>query len=313
MRGVNLKSKIYYLFSVVIIAFLVAQCNPEKHFHTLSFFFDGVPQPAHLTRQVSDSTSGDSLVIEKRAFKPEFYTHKPYEEEKCGSCHEEGYSNSLSKPMPNLCYSCHEDFNSVYKSLHGPVASGNCLTCHNHHMSKYEKLLDRSGQQLCLYCHESGLVMKNKMHAKIENRNCTECHSPHGGENSGMLTSGSCSNCHQSFASKYPFLHGPVASGNCTVCHESHYSKSRHYLSRDSQQLCLFCHNQDRLLSTPTHSKIKKTNCTECHNPHGGKDRMMLLTLLKAGNNLMSDSASKLIPDNTIQKDDTLKINENQK
>ncbi|HXC06060.1 MAG TPA: cytochrome c3 family protein [Bacteroidia bacterium] len=281
MKRVKKGTVIFFSLLGFAAAILVVRCTPVKQYKVLSFFFDGVPNP----NKAPDSqqlVKGDSNLIVS-LYKPEFYFHKPYEEEKCKSCHAEGISNALLKPVPELCYTCHEDFNVKYTAVHGPVASGNCLMCHNQHMTKYEKLLIRPGQELCLYCHESKQVMANPLHKKIGTITCTECHNPHGGNNRGMLTGSSCYTCHTDFSSCYPVLHGPVASGNCTVCHDSHSSATPKHLVREGSQLCLFCHNSDQVYKSPAHAKVKNTSsCLECHNPHGGQDRFVLLNTIRS-------------------------------
>jgi predicted CXXCH cytochrome family protein len=268
---------IFFLFTVCI-SFFAVQCTPVKKYQVLSFFFDGVPDPNKKTEVLTPVH--DTVIV--AATKPEFYTHKPYEEEKCKSCHAEGYSNALLKPLPELCYTCHEDFNNKYPSVHGPVASGNCLTCHNQHMAKNEKLLIRAGRDLCLFCHNSKQILTSEIHKRIEDKNCTECHNPHGGNNRGMLKDGSCYTCHADFATKYSVLHGPVASGSCTGCHDSHCSKVPKLLLREKQQLCLFCHNSEQIFKNPAHKKLKKgSDCIECHNPHGGEERYNLIESLR--------------------------------
>lgn len=281
MKCTNKKGIILFLFVTVCITVICVRCTPEKKIKVLSFFFDGVPDPTKKTEEVIEINTeyewAKINTVDTKNKKPTSYDHKPFAEEKCGSCHDEGFSNALVKPIPNLCYSCHEDINTKYQTLHGPVASGNCMACHAHHQSKFEKLLPREGQELCLFCHESYQVFKNKKHEKIGDKNCTECHDPHGGENRGLLKAGTCYQCHEDFGSKYKFVHGPVASGNCNDCHNSHSSEKPKLLLREAQEICLFCHDAQEVFKNPTHKKAKKSNCTECHNPHGGEDRYILL------------------------------------
>lgn len=273
------KLAILIFSSVVFISLLFVGCTPERKFQVLSFFFDGVPNPNAKTTVIT--VSSDSVPLVAAAVKPEFYTHKPYNDEKCQSCHESGFSNSLIKPIPELCYTCHDNFNTKYPVLHGPVAFGNCRACHHPHEAKIEKLLIREGQQLCLFCHEAKDILTNKMHSKIGNKNCTDCHNPHGGENRIMLNAGTCTSCHDDFNKKYNFVHGPVASGNCSMCHGSHSSAKPKLLLQESPQLCLSCHDEKQVLKNAAHSKIGKKNCTECHNPHGGEDHFILTSELK--------------------------------
>ncbi|MCX6294903.1 MAG: hypothetical protein NTX97_02365 [Bacteroidetes bacterium] len=172
---------------------LIIRCTPEKKFHTLSTFFDGVPDSTKKTEVIvasqnaqNNDTSVIALVVAPKV-PTEGSIHKPFAEEKCTSCHAAGFSNSLILPPSLLCYTCHEDFSKKYKVLHGPVASGNCLMCHNQHESKYNRLLLRKGQDLCLFCHQAKQVLSNAKHKTIGDKNCTECHNPHGGEDRFVL------------------------------------------------------------------------------------------------------------------------------
>lgn len=310
MKSFDKKYFFTFLFFIVTISIFFVECTPEKKFKILSVFFDGVPDP-NKKKEVEVETTQDWGVIAKRTdvnSKPDFYEHPPFAEEKCRSCHAEGFSNALIKPPAELCYTCHEDFNSKYQMLHGPVASGNCLMCHGHHKAKFEKILEREGQQLCLFCHNSEDILKNKKHATIGTKNCTECHNPHGGDNRGMLKPETCYKCHDDFNNKYNFLHGPVSSGNCTACHGSHSSETPKLLVREKQQLCLFCHNIEQVFNNIAHKKVKKNNCTECHNPHGGEDRSILLESIrpyttKVKLQTKSDSVLHLNQDTIIRKD----------
>jgi predicted CXXCH cytochrome family protein len=272
-----------FCFLVVgLLIILLSGCAPEKRFHILSFLFDGVPNSETNTKAavITSATVDTTMVVANKEVKPEYYIHKPYEEEKCSSCHESGFSNALILPMPKLCYTCHDDFNRTLSSLHGPVASGHCTACHDQHMAKNEKLLTRTGQAVCYYCHSQGQILKNKLHDDIGEKSCTECHNPHGGQNKGNLKSNSCFTCHKNFSATYSYLHGPVASQNCLACHDSHSSTNASKVLRNGQQLCLFCHKQEQVFEVTVHRKNKKANCTDCHNPHGGEDHLLLTVAL---------------------------------
>ncbi|MBL0102299.1 MAG: hypothetical protein IPP51_00120 [Bacteroidetes bacterium] len=276
-----MKSVFAVWVSIMLLSMSMVRFTPVCHYRTLSFFFDGVPDPNKKEDTTLIVSSDTSLTTLSQKKEPDSYDHKPYAEDMCESCHERGFSNRLLVPQPDLCYTCHTDFTQKYQALHGPVASGNCTACHNQHTGKYRYLLDRKGQDVCLYCHESRQVFANKLHKEIGEKNCTECHSPHGGDNRGMLRQSACVNCHESFDTKFTFLHGPVASGNCTACHSSHASKSPKLQLREGQQICLYCHNSDQVFKNEAHKKAKKMNCTECHNPHGGADRYILVSALR--------------------------------
>ena len=301
MKIANKKTLLKFLLFIVFVAMTMVNCTPEKQYRVLSFFFDGVPDSTK-KNDVASIVKNDSLGAPvATTIKPESYLHKPYGENKCNSCHQGDFSNRLLKPVPELCYTCHEDFNNKFQKLHGPVASGNCLGCHNQHEAKYEKLLEREGQQICLYCHEAKQVLKNKVHKTVGTQNCTNCHNPHGGDNRGILNKGVCYTCHENFENKYNFVHGPVVSGNCGGCHDSHSSTVPKLLLRESQQICLFCHNADQVFKNAAHKKAKTKSCVECHNPHGGEDRYILVEsirpyitkpLVKKSSGTNSDSSS---------------------
>ncbi|MBN2755903.1 MAG: hypothetical protein JXR51_01920 [Bacteroidales bacterium] len=70
-------------------------------------------------------------------------------------------------------------------------------------------------------------------------------------------------------------MHGPVGGGFCTSCHNPHKSKSKNLLIRQSQQLCIQCHDSVLVFRNKYHLNINITNCTECHDPHGGENRYL--------------------------------------
>ena len=344
MNFVNKKKIVKLILAIALFAIAIPSCSPEKQFQVLSFFFDGVPAP--IKKPVVDSTLIENINADtsKKITKNVVVValdgpsiHRPYEEHKCTNCHNGEFSNAIIKPVPYLCYTCHEDFNSKYQLLHGPVASGYCTACHDKHEAPHRKLLKAISQDLCFTCHEPKQILKNKKHEKIGKKDCTQCHDPHGGENRSFLKTGTCFNCHENFSAKYNFVHGPVVSGNCTACHDSHSSQKPKLLLRESQQICFFCHNEDQVFKNKAHLKAKKGNCTTCHNPHGGEDRFILTealrpyttkTFIKASNDSIPkekipltekpDSTSKnnvsKAPDqsdstNTIRNIDSIKIN----
>ncbi|MBK7851430.1 MAG: hypothetical protein IPJ66_09930 [Bacteroidetes bacterium] len=314
------ESRVFKLLAVVVfITILMSGCSPEKQFRILNFLFDGVPNPNRQTEVVVTVDSLNNVVEVVKVVKPEYFMHKPYEEDNCKSCHAEGFSNALLKPLPELCFTCHDNFNEKYKILHGPVGSGNCMSCHDQHMTKFSKLLTRDGQDVCFYCHSPVAIKKNKMHEKIEDKSCTTCHNPHGGENTGLLTGASCYSCHENFNSKFNHLHGPVAVESCTTCHDSHTSKQPKYLVKEGQQLCFSCHNSELVFDNPVHKKNKKANCTQCHNPHGGGDRFILVQSLmplktleveQPANVIHATDTIKELKDTVIVRQDTLQQNE---
>jgi predicted CXXCH cytochrome family protein len=164
-------------------------CSVEKHYETLSFFFDGVPNPdaARTTSALPGATdaSGVALAVVSQ--------HAAYEERRCSECHGEtgefafrvsGFSDLTSE----VCMRCHADVLDEYEVIHGPVAAQECLWCHQPHESPYEDLLSYAPPKLCLDCHNLGLMGSQQIpeHMDLE-RNCLDCHLGHGGATRAML------------------------------------------------------------------------------------------------------------------------------
>jgi predicted CXXCH cytochrome family protein len=164
-------------------------CSVEKHYETLSFFFDGVPDPnapgAEGGRLVASGTPGVALAVVSQ--------HSAFEERRCSECHGEtgefafrvsGFSDLTSE----VCMKCHSDVMDEYEVIHGPVAAQECLWCHQPHESPYEDLLSYSAPKLCLDCHSLGLMGSPQIpeHMDLE-RSCLDCHFGHGGETRAML------------------------------------------------------------------------------------------------------------------------------
>lgn len=185
------KSNVTYYIGIIMIALFIG-CSVQQTHKTLVFFFDGVDQ----IKFFNDYLSKDSLTKQSNAkrdallkkHRPDRCVHLPYKEKKCELCHTP--DKRLVMPMPGLCFKCHKSFSETYEVVHGPVASGGCMNCHNQHSSKYPKLLIREGQDICLYCHNTSLVFANKVHRDIEDAECVLCHNPHGGKTRFMVKGG---------------------------------------------------------------------------------------------------------------------------
>ncbi|MEI6575404.1 MAG: cytochrome c3 family protein [Bacteroidota bacterium] len=164
---------------------MLVSCSPITSYRILSFLFDGVPNftKTRIYHPLDTLKPGNGVpALASFAAVPvaELVTHPPYGNHKCTCCHEEGLKSAV-KPMPGVCYGCHDDFKDQYAFVHGPVGGGYCTACHSPHTAKLPKLLKRKGQQLCTQCHVLTEVMKNKAHSSIGSNDCTSCHNPHGG------------------------------------------------------------------------------------------------------------------------------------
>ena len=180
------------LLIIVSVGFLSipSGCDEETTYKVLSFFFDGVPKPGAenpvdelvqtLVDTLSDSTEQNIAAANQRPPEQELFIHKPYRERRCDDCHQSGFGQKLvAARVDLLCQTCHEDFAVKKKYTHGPVAVGQCLTCHNPHLSKNKYLLLRVGEKTCTYCHEEIDMVSVAEHQEPKPLDCVSCHSPH--------------------------------------------------------------------------------------------------------------------------------------
>jgi predicted CXXCH cytochrome family protein len=269
-----------YLLYVLMVFLIMGACTSEKSYKVLTFFFDGVPERFFSGDSIQSDTilNMDSTVVQTNPsgnHLPNLFLHQPYANKECNTCHNSGMGQVLMK-QPQLCYSCHRNYENDYASVHGPVASGYCTTCHNPHKSEIDHLLVREDPDICLHCHDIKQVENNPIHQISDLSSCTECHDPHGEENTYLLKIESCYTCHEDYSKSFTYVHGPVAGGFCNSCHGSHTSESEYKLLYQGQDLCYKCHQKENVLKNDYHEDSKEFNCLECHHPHGGEDRLLL-------------------------------------
>ncbi len=157
-------------------AVLFIGCNATSRYEVLSTVFDGVPTPAPAARPATDGQgSASPVAVAVEEFKPR--DHGPYAARLCNACHESAATNALVVPREQLCFRCHE-IKLDKKYIHGPLASGGCLSCHDPHGSRYRYMLVSEASTFCLYCHDRQAIAKNPAHASLEGQ-CTDCHDAH--------------------------------------------------------------------------------------------------------------------------------------
>ncbi len=235
--------------------------------------------------------------------------HQPVEDGDCLECHvrksgkhplPSGKSFGLSGGGSALCYKCHDSFGEQ-KFVHGPVASGDCIECHDPHASSVAALLKQGGRRLCLECHadfEEGVKEAKSIHPPVKKNDCTVCHDSHASE-FGMLlkekTPDFCFNCHEDIGNKFKrsrVKHKALyVKQKCANCHASHYSDGPGLLVASSEKdLCLVCHGKDDTTrSRPLrnikkeidkkkflHGPVRKNRCAPCHDPHGERNHRLL-------------------------------------
>ncbi len=185
----------YLLLLILLASFTILNCFAGSRYEVLSFFFDGVPDPAAV--QIREKAQTDSLMKISQVMQEDLKNlpgktieknttsfHLPYQQKKCKSCHLSMFSNKLPKPAEELCYDCHPEFSRFPGYTHGPVAVGGCIFCHGAHTTPNPSLLLQKDDDVCLFCHEHAGVIKTGEHRLVYGTGCIRCHNPHYSEDS---------------------------------------------------------------------------------------------------------------------------------
>ncbi|MBC8472138.1 MAG: hypothetical protein H8D56_21980 [Planctomycetes bacterium] len=169
------------LMLLVFLGIFVVSCDEVKHHDVLTFFFEGVgPMQGQLTEEPGDSNFQE---LSHTRPKQPWFIHQPRKD--CTLCHDKSRQRVFSsqtyliKPVPELCYQCHPDYTTSASYVHGPVAVGRCLFCHNPHKSRIEHLLKEPEPQLCYLCHNSDSMKLIPAHLVKQEFACTDCHNAH--------------------------------------------------------------------------------------------------------------------------------------
>ncbi|MBL7187936.1 MAG: hypothetical protein ISS70_16560 [Phycisphaerae bacterium] len=169
------------LLLLISLEILLVSCDQVKHRDVLTFLLDGVEPltPQGLENGPFDSNEGPAQAAQV----PAWYVHEPSKD--CTNCHDtRRQSRSAGKayliaPVPGLCYDCHDDRTVSAKFVHGPVAVGQCLFCHNPHKSRAGHLLKAAEPNLCYLCHDADAIAAIPAHSTGQPSACTDCHDPH--------------------------------------------------------------------------------------------------------------------------------------
>jgi predicted CXXCH cytochrome family protein len=231
--------------SALLFAVVLA-CSPVQRHGALDYVFDGVPPyltPEERERFAAEEAArAAELNAEPRdsrraVRKLSRFTHGPFAADECWRCHDLAKASGfrrfgssgpgeasgadlaeggrLKRPVGELCIHCHTDFAAEAPEnedvwLHGPVASGWCVLCHQPHSSVNRKLLYESpANRLCGRCHLPATLLSTPEHlpatpasessptAAIDDAepdefdqvvaDCTRCHDPHRGPDRRLL------------------------------------------------------------------------------------------------------------------------------
>ena len=265
----------------------------------------------------------NTLCGDCHALKHRTVIHSPVQQGRCTGCHDPHGSDYrtmlVADPTRGLCVMCHKEGSGFAvqgsvapsslnpttapaqpKFIHGPVASGACILCHEPHSSWQAKLLVDAPDRLCVGCHKE-LIPKGDqarhIHAPAKD-NCTGCHDPHASDHRYQLREATpqlCLSCHKELAKTLAsshIVHGAAQQpGGCVGCHAPHFSALAKLQKEAQPQVCLGCHDKplktadgqtlaniaSLLKDNPQqHGPIRQGNCTACHQPHAG-ERFRLL------------------------------------
>jgi predicted CXXCH cytochrome family protein len=172
---------------------LPAGCDDEGRHQALSFFFDGVP-PRRSAAAGKESSVAPEEKTAVGAPVSNWHLHEPIKD--CTTCHgnqpRRGTSRKvqLVAQVPQLCYRCHDDSSASAGWVHGPVATGDCLLCHEPHRTRTEALLRKAAPDLCFLCHEPQAILAIQGHAEPSYGRCVDCHEAHASQGRNLLKPG---------------------------------------------------------------------------------------------------------------------------
>lgn len=171
--------------------------------------------------------------------------------------------------------SCHAGMGKD-KFVHGPVAVGECTSCHKQKKKHVFAPITKVGK-LCYECHEE-LHKQKSVHSPVKAGECTKCHDPHQSPFKFQLRASGgelCFLCHDRAILDGKFVHGPAAVGSCTACHSPHQSVNAKLLVAAGNEVCFNCHldKADAFKDKKfVHAPVRQS-CVNCHNPHSGNYR----------------------------------------
>lgn len=169
---------------------LLASCGEAERHRVLTFFFDGVPPLQTQISQTESSAPKNSKAI-GTVSAAGWHIHEPLKN--CTDCHGEERRTSFSRKVqlvaevPQLCYRCHKEYSALETWVHGPVAIGDCLLCHEPHKTNAEFLLRKPAPELCYQCHDVQAVRQTSNHAEESYSRCMDCHDGHASATKSLL------------------------------------------------------------------------------------------------------------------------------
>lgn len=178
-------------YTALLVILLLCSCSEITRHKVLTTIFDGVPSLPSAEQYCADYAAEAIKREHEEAGKAKqakatttTSIHPPYAQKLCDDCHdkttESGFVLNLSKTQ--LCFHCHTTFIEGYRFVHGPVAIGDCLACHDPHSTSLPHLLKFPAADICGNCHKERRQAE-AMHTQAISHGlvCINCHSPHFG------------------------------------------------------------------------------------------------------------------------------------
>jgi len=169
--------------SVTLLA--VVGCTVTARQRLKHFFFE-IPDESAAIDDAAKDGDVHAIPVEDRpslALPPVRFVsiHQPFSSRDCQACHNADERMKVDGDAETTCGACHDRYFGDDVG-HGPVAGGECLTCHDPHRSAFPKLLKSSVAANCTECHDVPEELSQPAHAGSEAANCTKCHDAHFGE-----------------------------------------------------------------------------------------------------------------------------------
>ncbi len=179
--------------------------------------------------------------------------------------------------------------------MHTSQREALCAPCHNMQPTQQQLLESSVEKNPCGTCHRR-MLKRKYVHGPAGVFECTFCHDPASRPSKYRYRAGDakiCTECHEEKVEEFSsneFVHGPVAVGMCSVCHDPHATNFPAQLFRETNVVCIGCHEGVDLnnhvirsmggkhplkgVPDPSSSSGRELSCASCHRPHGGASRV---------------------------------------
>jgi predicted CXXCH cytochrome family protein len=236
---------------------------------------------------------GSDCVACHKAVVAKAVLHGPVAGESCSECHVLPAAGkpgkmTLAKEATKdntapLCTGCHEDVGVQLKKahVHGPVASGDCISCHDPHGSDFPLLLAAEKTASCLVCHDSvAAAVKQKSPHSPAVASCGLCHDPHASEHPAQLRAAGnalCHGCHINEGAPPPPGAKPLLFGRELPGAEQKFMTGAQRVALDAMGRRGHPNLGHPVAGVPDKADKKRMlSCVSCHDPHGAAGRPLL-------------------------------------